>query len=524
MRRLHPLVGVVRSLQYGVYGFTVPFFAITMAANVFDGLIGILFPTVILGGLAGVTYGAMSYVRYTYGITEETLDVASGVVGRRKREIPHRRIQNVDVTRSLWQKLLGVATVRIETAGGGSTEALLAFVADPEAKRLQRSLRERRVAARSDDGDDVAHLDGDVDRTEDGDAVGEDARVGAVGEEKEQRPAGLFVLSDTELAVHAATTFRPGVLALLVVGTPLLGDLVAELLVALAAPLGGPESLAVPGMSPDEAIAVAIVGVPLGAASAWAIGMAIGVNQYYGFRLGRRGEELVYERGLLSEFSGTIPLGKVQTLTVTENVLQRALGYAGLSIDTAGYAGGNGGQSGDRSAIPLAKRERVTALVDLLEGADLDRGFTRPPRRARERYAVRYALFLGAILALSFAASRAFPGFSLWWAPGVLTPAIPVAAHLKWKHRGYAVGDAHLLVRSGVLTRRTQVVPYHRLQTMTRSRTVFQRRRNLAHLIADTASGGVLNRVHPVVYDQPEERMGTLQNQLRERLQTSFQE
>jgi putative membrane protein len=523
MRRLHPLVGVVRALRYGVYGLSVPFFVVTVGQNVFEGLLALLVPVAAVGGVAGVAYGVTSYVRYTYEITDETFDVASGVLGRRTREIPHRRIQNVDVTRNLWQKLLGVATVRIETAGGGSTEAVLDFVAEPEAARLQRSLRERRAAARRDDGD-VTDRDADAAGSETDEPPEEAGKAEAPGERTDERSTGLFVLSDVELAVHAATTFRPGVLVLLVIGTPFVGDLVAELLVALAAPLGGPDSLALPGLSPDEAIAVATVAVPLGAVSAWAIGMAIGVNQYYGFRLGRRGEELIYERGLLSEFSGTIPLGKVQTLTVTENVLQRALGYAGLSVDTAGYAGGNAGQAGNRSAIPLAERERVTALVDHLEGAELNGAFTRPPERARERYAVRYALALGAVLAVSFAVSRALAGFSLWWAPGLLTPAIPIAAHLKWKHRGYAVGDAHLLVRSGFLIRRTQVVPYHRLQTVTRSRTVFQRRRNLAHLVADTASGGVLNRVHPIAYDQPEERMRTLQHRLRERLQTSLRE
>ena len=524
MRRLHPLVGVVRALRYGVYGFTFPFFIISMAMNVFDGLISILFPTVVVGGLVGVTYGSLSYLRYTYGITEETFDVASGVVGRRKREIPHRRIQNVDVIRSFWQKLIEVATVRIETAGGGSTEARLAFVAVPEAERLQRALRERRVAARHDDTtEDASDGDADASGRED-ERIAGDTEDEPIGQQEAQRPTGLFVLSDVELAIHAATTFRPGVLGLLVIGTPLLGELVADLLVAFAAPLGGPDSLALSSLSPDEALAVAIVGVPLGIASAWALGMAIGVNQYYGFRLGRRGEELMYDRGLLSEFSGTIPLAKVQTLTVTENVFQRALGYAGLSIDTAGYAGGNGGQGGNRSAIPLAERKRVVTLVDQLEGAELDAAFTRPPKRARERYVVRYTLALGAVLAVSFAASQAIAGFSLWWAPGILAPAIPVAAHFKWKHRGYALGEDHLLVRSGFLTRRTQVVPYHRLQTVTRSRTVFQRRRNLAHLIADTASGGVLNRVHPVAYDQPDERMRTLQARLRERLQTSLRE
>jgi putative membrane protein len=512
MRRLHPLVGLVRALQYAVYGVGIPLFGLSMILTVLGsetfGAIPLV-PVLVVGLLLGVAYGVASYARYTYRITEDTFDVFSGVLARREREIPHRRIQNVDVTRNVWQNLLGLATVRIETAGGGSTEAVLDFVSLAAANRLRRTLRERRAATRADDTtEETSDRDADAETIEDAD----------------EESALLFALSESELAVHAATTFRPGVLALLVIGTPLIEEFVADLLLALAAPLGGPERLAVRTMTPDELLALAAVSVPLGIASAWAIGMAIGVNQYYGFRLGRRGEELVYERGLLSEFSGTIPLGKVQTLTVTENALQRALGYAGLSVDTAGYAGGNAGQAGNRSAIPLAKRERVVALVDRLEGGDLDAGVTRPPKRARERYAVRYAIVLMVALGVTVTASRAVSGFSLWWLPAVLAPAIPALAHLKWKHRGYALGEEHLLVRSGVLRRRTQVVPYHRLQTVTRSRTVFQRRRRLAHLIADTASGGVMNRVHPVAYDQPETDMRALQRRLRERLRASLRE
>lgn len=557
MKRLHPLVGLTRALQYAIYGLSVPFFVLAMAGNVFDGLSrpSLMFPVMGLGVLVGGAYGVASYTRYTYRITEDTFDVFSGVLARREREIPHRRIQNVDANRSVWQNLLGVATVRIETAGGGSTEAVLNFVSGAEAERLQGTLRERRAAARREDepatpgegeamaspgdgeasaaptaDDPAVEPAGDVPLA--GEAAGKGATVAEVRrsdrtgqlEDQDRAPVPLFVLSKMELAVHAATTFRPGVLAVLVIGTPIVEGLVTDLLLALAAPLGGPDRLVAAGMTPDEALALAVVGVPLAMASAWAIGIAFGVNQYYGFRLGQRGEELVYERGLLSSFSGTIPLRKVQTLTVTENALQRVLGYAGLSVDTAGYAGGGGQGAGNRSAIPLAERERVVTLVEQLEGADLDATMTRPPKRARERYAVRYGLVLGAVLVAAFAASRTFGGFSLWWTPALLAPAVPVLAHLKWKHRGYALGEEHLLVRSGFLRRRTQIVPHNRLQTITRSRTVFQRRRRLAHLIADTASGGVLNRVHPVAYDQPDDDMRDLQDRLRDSLQANLRE
>ena len=510
MKRLHPLVGLVRALRYGVSGISIPFFLIVVAGNVFTGLdvLSAVVPAAGIGLVVGVVYGVVSYTRFTYRVTEGTFDVFSGVLGRRERELPHGRIQNVDITRNVWQKTFGLATVRIETAGGGRTEAVLDFVSVAEAERLERTLREKREAARNE-----------ADTTTD-DTAGEEA--GRSVDTTTRAPEQLFALSAKELAVHAATTFRPGVIALLVIGTPILENFVVDLLVTLAAPLGGPERLAASALTPDAVLALAVVTVPLGFASAWAIGVAIGINQYYGFRLGQRGEELVYDRGLLSEFSGTIPLGKVQTLTVTENPLQRALGYAGLSIDTAGYAGGGGRDGGNRSAIPIADRTRVVALVGLLEGAELDATFTQPPKRARERYVVRYTLALAAVVGIAFAASQMLPEFSLWWTPALLAPAIPVIAHLKWTHRGYALGEDHLLVRSGFLRRRTQIVPYRRLQTITRSRTVFQRRRHLAHLIADTASGGVLNRVHPVAYDQPEEDVWELQGELRQRLQTSL--
>jgi len=126
---------------------------------------------------------------------------------------------------------------------------------------------------------------------------------------------------------------------------------------------------------------------------------------------------------------------------------------------------------------------------------------------------------VGALVALAFAVSRSVSGFSLWWTPALLLPAVPVLAHLTWKHRGYALHEDHLLVRSGFLRRRTHVVPYRRLQTITRSRTIFQRRRDLASLVADTASGAVLNRGGAVAYDQPAEEAADLQDGLRQRLQ-----
>jgi len=73
------------------------------------------------------------------------------VISRREREIPYRRSRtNVDVSRSVIQRALGVAAVDLETAGGGSsTEGSIRFVTPDEATRLQREVQ-RRKSSRPD--------------------------------------------------------------------------------------------------------------------------------------------------------------------------------------------------------------------------------------------------------------------------------------------------------------------------------------------------------------------------------------
>ena len=102
-------------------------------------------PTVLLA-IAGIAAVALigyetAYVRrFSYDLGGDTLDIESGVASRRSREIPIRRIQNVDISRNVVQRLLGIAVVSFETAGGGDTEARLRFVSFEEAKRLQARL------------------------------------------------------------------------------------------------------------------------------------------------------------------------------------------------------------------------------------------------------------------------------------------------------------------------------------------------------------------------------------------------
>ena len=469
-RRLSPLSVPYRVLQRGG-GFAIAIAFVARGGSDIPG-VGpagpiVLFAIAGAAALALIGYETAYVRRFTYDLGGDTLDIESGVVSRRSREIPLRRIQNVDISRNVVQRLLGIAVVSFETAGGGDTEARLRFVSFEEAKRLQSALGRLKRAAEEDDA------------AGDEDADGPDpATPGAGDRPTRRRPdvppvTELFALDRTELALVGALSidFRvPGVLFLIV---STVGSTVVPTYLR-----------ATSGVALVLAGAAVLVGVAL---LSWVVGAAAAVAQYYDFRLVRSGDELQYERGLLQRYDGSIPFDKIQTLTVADNPLKRYFDYATLYIETAGYAPGSGGSSrGSEAAVPLAERHRVLDLIEELEPVG-EVTFRRPPKRARRRYLVRYLLVVGVLTGIAYSADLLVPLPVPPWSPAVLAPLAIWFAHATWRHRGVWLGDHHVVTRNGVLRRRTKIVPYYRIQTVIDSRTVFQRRLGLATVTVDTA-------------------------------------
>jgi putative membrane protein len=99
----------------------------------------------------------------------------------------------------------------------------------------------------------------------------------------------------------------------------------------------------------------------------------------------------------------------------------------------------------------------------------------------------------------------------------VLVPAVPVAAHLKWRHRGHWLGPDHVVTRNGVLRRETKVVPYDRIQTVIDTRSPFQRRWHLATITADTAGSLSIVNQDAAAVDVDGETADDLRAELAER-------
>ncbi|HEV2870405.1 MAG TPA: PH domain-containing protein, partial [Actinomycetota bacterium] len=94
-----------------------------------------------LGALVLLAWSTIEWLRRTYELEGGALRLEEGVLARKLRSVPFDRIQQVDLVRKPLHRLLGVASLRVETAGGGSSaEVDLDVVTLDEARALRASL------------------------------------------------------------------------------------------------------------------------------------------------------------------------------------------------------------------------------------------------------------------------------------------------------------------------------------------------------------------------------------------------
>lgn len=336
--RTHPLTGAV---QGGLWAGAAVLAIGTsyLQGDRWDGvpwwvaLLGVLGGGLLLGQAAG--FVSWWFTRYVIDAAEVRID--SGVLNRRSRRAAFERIQAVDVAEPLLARVVGLAEVRIELAGGDESRLVVKFLPLDEAHDVRRLLLRRAHGGAADDADPV-------------DALDERDLITRVTPERTMLGALLSLDLLTALAAVAAV-----LLAAIGFGAPLVL-------------LGG----VLPALS-------------------WAVQLiSRRVVAEWGFTLWRTPHGLRIERGLLSLTSQTIPFARVQGIAVVEPILWRSLGWCRLEVDVAGSGTGDEAAR-ETTLLPIADRALAAALVDelvpeLVPESGIADEFTKPaPVRASRR-------------------------------------------------------------------------------------------------------------------------------------------
>jgi putative membrane protein len=423
-------------------------------------------------------FSVWRYFTTWYELADDELIVRTGLLFRNVRHVRYARVHNIETVQGPLHRLLGVTDVRVETAGASEQEARLRVLALADADEVRR----RVVEGKRLTGLGAAAGPGTV--------QGEASAPGTVA-----APAAreLVRLRLRDLLVFGLTQNRGGI----VLGAALGALWEANL---FDSSLGKPTDMVQAYLSrllddgrlfagPDPALLALLAG---GAAAVLVVIRLLSVGwavvQLHGFTLTRVGDELRTTRGLFTRVHGTIPLGRVQLVTVRQAALMRLFDRVEVRVQTAG---------GDKDASP--GREWLapslpSALVDGLM-AEVYPGITLSQLEWRAAspqaaWRLRRDLLrrLGAVLALL----AVFPALRVT----ALIIAAPAAALLWYVGGRQALSLGHVLLaehigaRGGWWCRQTSLARYARIQVVSRGASPFDRRWKMATVAADTAGGG----------------------------------
>ncbi|MBL4955172.1 PH domain-containing protein [Neobacillus sp. OS1-32] len=443
-KRLHPIASVL-SAGKGLKKLLFPLIALIISGGS-EGKISLLITLAIslVAVIISLIIGVISWLRYTYRFEEDELRIEYGVFVRQKRYIPFERIQSINLTEGLLQQMFGLVKVQIETAGGGEeAEAVLSAVSKDDAKLIQQYVTV--------------------------------AKTGENHELKDE-PEGqiVFSISVPELMILSLTSGGVGVvISAAIAFLSQLDDFIPYKKI-----FGDLEKWAV-----HNIIALAFL-VFIGFFLAWVISLAVTMLKYANFNVIKTEKDLIISQGLLEKKQITIPLKRIQAIRISENIIRQMLGYATVSIVSAGGSTANEEES-KVILLPIVRVKEIASLLkEPLPDYQLEPALSSAPKRARRRYILRIWYIVLPIVAAAIFFFQTWGFFSLiilvvgtWW------------AILKYNDAGWSLEQQQLCLRSRTINRTTVFMPRKRIQSLKLRESYFQQRQGLGTLEAFVKSG-----------------------------------
>lgn len=266
---------------------------------------GLLLAALVLAAL-GMAF--LSWRMTRFRVTEDALELQHGVLFRSQRRARLDRLQAVDVVQPLVARIVGLARLTVEVAGGPNSKIALSYLTDHQAQQLRNHLLAHAAGVRYD----TPHAP--------------EAPEHEVLELPLERLIGALVLSGPM-----------GVFLTLVLGSAV-GAVVTGSPAGLAAVLG---------------LVIAAVSVLWNRFTGW-----------FGFRVATSADGLRLRHGLLEHRTQTVPPGRVQAVRLSQPLLWRRADWWRVQVNVAGYGGlSSTSQEAETTLLPVGHRDEAMAVL-----------------------------------------------------------------------------------------------------------------------------------------------------------------
>lgn len=398
--------------------------------------------------------GFFSWFTFKFRLEDDELQIHKGIFVKSKLYLSKERIQVIDITEGLLQRIFGLVQVEIKTAGSGTQSATISAISREEADELRRELRKDSTAAEADPEAAFSEMN-----------AGEHSEASQI--------LATWKLSKRDLVFAAFTSGNFGLIASILGAISgqldqFINDETIDYIYEMA-----------PGYSNVTVLITLIAAVIF---ISWLLSFLGVIFRYSDFKLEKTQKELIISSGLVERKHVTIPFNRIQAIRFVEGIFRQPFGYGMIYVESAGFDMNNN----ERSIVlaPFISSSAFSGFLNTFLPAFSEPEFHISPRKKSIfRYIIKpNYLLLTSIIAAWFV-------WENWWILLLFIPVFALLGYQRYRDAALAISEDMLRMRFRILARTTAIMFRHRIQKLEMRANPFQRRKKLKNLIATAASG-----------------------------------
>lgn len=379
----------------------------------------ILFILLIIAAI--VVVQILAYRNLYYEIGDKELSRYSGIITKKKVHVPYQRIQSVNQRATLLQRIFGVCTVHIDTAGGSSNKAVvIPYLQNTEAERLRTELFARKQMILSSEqqgqtaglgqawqpgqtgqpgyaaqGSNVLDAPAEIIADVRGVFGGAQIHTGEVSYE--------YGLSNKELILSGLSNNTGFALMLVAIIGSAFGLITQFLDTSIGQNFATTSTNYFIATFADNLIWVIVGSLLVAMVVIWVLSTVGSCISLGGFHAARRQNRIEIEHGLLQHQFHGVDVDRVQSVIIKQSFIRRIIGYCELSLGKIDAATDNSQDQeknlNSRGLVihPFVKMSRVPEILAGLvpEFADVPTVTIPLPKVSLRRALIRRCILLG---------------------------------------------------------------------------------------------------------------------------------
>jgi len=412
-----------------------------------------------------LVYGYLYYLKFTFYLNplKQEFVIDKGIFSRKHLTIPIEKIQQVNINQGFLQKIIGVYSLQIDTAGADSKEIDIRAINGEIAQALRQHLLHGQYSPATQENDIETPV-----------TAGTDVPL-------------INIKAATLLKIGLTSNYGQSVALLIGFGYAVFHN-IKELLKAFDNDNGQIEQFVKSGFT------LFSIGILLAAIAILLLATNVirTFVKYFDFQLSKHSQSLLISAGLLTKKNTLLHPNKVQITEYSQNYLQKKIGLFKMLLKQA-HAGQEQSEKemkNNNTEIPgcsvTEKDELLRMILDRLP----DGGSTFKPNWRYLNLPVLFQVFLPVLIYSIFyyfiSEVRAY--YPLAIAYFVIAFIMTYISYTK--HR-ITVSETYIIKQSGIWEISQEIIEPHKIQSISTSQYPWHKKLNIGHVTLHTAAGSL---------------------------------